>query len=177
MTGRTLGEGLARISFAAILAGVHLYAWPMFLAGLKGQPVDIQKFYDGLGLNGFNVVASIGAFVLLIGIVVGVVNVAMSYGKGTRAGHDPWGGATLEWFALSPPPPHNFDVVPDVRSGEPLHDIREAIRSRGDVWPRAAEPAPAAPEPEPEQTPEPAAVDARAGEDDAADAEGEAPVS
>ena len=82
MTGRTLGEGLARISFGAILAGVHLYAWPMFLAGLKGQPVDVQKFYSGIGLSGYNVVASIGAFVLLIGIVVGVVNVATSYGNG-----------------------------------------------------------------------------------------------
>src|SRR5262249_7254004 len=55
------------------------------------------------------------------------------------AGHDPWGGATLEWFALSPPPPHNFDVVPDVRSSEPLRDIREAIADRGEIWPRHAE--------------------------------------
>ena len=173
MTGRMLGEGLARISFGAILAGVHLYAWPMFLAGLKGQPVDIQKFYDGTGVTGFNVVASIGAFVLLIGIVIEVANVAASYRNGTRAGHDPWGGSTLEWFALSPPPPHNFDVVPDVRSNEPLRDIREAIREHGDVWPRT-EP----PEPAPAETPEdePVAVPA-AEESESSDAEGGPPVS
>jgi heme/copper-type cytochrome/quinol oxidase subunit 1 len=159
MTGRVLGEGLARISLGAILAGVHLYAWPMFLAGLKGQPVDIQKFYDGAGLGGFNVVASIGAFVLLIGIVIGVVNVAASYLNGARAGHDPWGGTTLEWFALSPPPLHNFDVVPDVRSNEPLSDIRAAIRDHGSVWPRAALPVPVPPpEPEPVGTSDEVAV-------------------
>jgi heme/copper-type cytochrome/quinol oxidase subunit 1 len=53
---------------------------------------------------------------------------------GVGAGHDPWGGDTLDWFALSPPPPHNFDVIPDVRSTEPLRDIREAIRRRTEVW-------------------------------------------
>ncbi len=116
----------------------------MFLAGVKGQPVDIQKFYAGIGLSGYNAVASIGAFILLVGILIGVVNAITSYRNGTRAGHDPWGGSTLEWFALSPPPPHNFDVVPDVRSNEPLRDIREAIAERGEIWPRHAETAPRA---------------------------------
>lgn len=139
LTGRLMGESLGRISLVTILVGVHLYAWPMFLAGVKGQPVDIQKFYSGIGLSGYNAVASVGAFILVIGIVMGVVNVFASYRNGARAGHDPWGGSTLEWFALSPPPPHNFDVVPDVRSSEPLRDIREAIADRGDVWPRHAE--------------------------------------
>jgi cytochrome c oxidase subunit I len=155
ITGRMINEGLARIALGAILAGVHLYAWPMFLAGLKGQPVDIQKFYDGIGLTGYNLVASIGALILVIGIIVEVVNIAVSYSKGTPAGHDPWGGTTLEWFALSPPPLHNFDVVPDVRSGEPLLDIREAISRRSELWPAGAEPVAA---PEPEREPEPVAV-------------------
>jgi heme/copper-type cytochrome/quinol oxidase subunit 1 len=139
MTGRLMGETMGRISLGTILAGVYLYALPMFLAGVKGQPVDIQKFYSGIGLSGYNAVASIGAFILFIGVVIGVVNAMASYRNGTRAGHDPWGGATLEWFALSPPPPHNFDVVPDVRSSEPLRDIREAIGERGEIWPRHAD--------------------------------------
>ncbi len=138
LTGRLMGESLGRISLGTILLGVYAYALPMFLAGVKGQPVDVQKFYAGIGLSGYNAVASIGAFILLVGILIGVVNAITSYRNGTRAGHDPWGGSTLEWFALSPPPPHNFDVVPDVRSNEPLRDIREAIAERGEIWPRHA---------------------------------------
>src|SRR5919201_2272039 len=95
----------------------------------------MYKFYSGLGLDGYNLVASIGSFVLLAGIVIGTANVVIGYTTGRRSGHDPWGGATLEWFALSPPPLHNFDAVPDVRSPEPLRDIREAIRERDELWP------------------------------------------
>jgi heme/copper-type cytochrome/quinol oxidase subunit 1 len=58
----------------------------------------------------------------------------LSVRHGPRAGHDPWLGATLEWFALSPPPEHNFDAIPDVRSAEPLRDIREAVRRGTEGW-------------------------------------------
>jgi len=36
---------------------------------------------------------------------------------------DPWQGHTLEWATASPPPPHNFDVLPEVRSERPLLDL------------------------------------------------------
>jgi heme/copper-type cytochrome/quinol oxidase subunit 1 len=107
-----------------------VYVLTSFLAGVKGQPVDIYKFFEGNGLDGFNLVASIAAFVLAAGVLLQLANVAHSWGRGARAGHDPWGGATLEWFVLSPPPEHNFDAVPDVRSAEPLEDIRRSIRDR-----------------------------------------------
>ncbi len=80
-------------------------------------------------MDGYNLIASLAAFVLVIGILLEIANAAYSWNNGLRArGHDPWHGATLEWFALSPPPPHNFDAVPDVRSSEPLRDIRESVR-------------------------------------------------
>ena len=111
-----------------MVIGINLYVLPMFLAGLEGQPVDVFKFYEDTGVDGYNLIASIGAFVLVIGILLELGNAAYSWHNGLLArGHDPWGGATLEWYALSPPPPHNFDAVPDVRSAEPLHDIRESI--------------------------------------------------
>jgi len=134
LTGRMLGEGAGRIAFFAILAGVYVYALATFFAGLKAQPVDIYKYFAGNGLDGFNLVASIASFVLAAGILLELANVAHSWGRGVRVGHDPWRAATLEWFALSPPPEHNFDAVPDVRSAEPLHDIRRAIRERAQAW-------------------------------------------
>ena len=128
----------------------------MFLAGLEGQPVDIWRFAEDTGVDGYNLIGSIGAFVLVIGILLELGNAAYSWHNGLLArGHDPWRGSTLEWYALSPPPPHNFDAVPDVRSAEPLHDIREsiAVRERAFVAPAgverlaASEPAPAAQDP------------------------------
>ena len=124
----------------------------MFFAGLEGQPVDVFKFYEDTGVDGYNLVASIGAFILVIGILLELGNAAHSWNNGLPArGHDPWGGATLEWYALSPPPPHNFDAVPDVRSAEPLHDIRESIAGRTSL--RRARAARAGRQPEPAREP------------------------
>jgi cytochrome c oxidase subunit I len=144
MTGVTMGEGLAKPSAALIVLGAQLTFIPLFLAGLEGQQVDIFKFFESSDainaehLNALNLIATIGAFVLSLGIVLSIVNAYVSIKGGTRAGHDAWGGDTLEWFATSPPPPHNFDVIPDVRSDEPLRDIREAVRRH-----EASRPAPA----------------------------------
>ena len=136
MTGRVMGEGLARSSATLIVLGAHVTFIPLFLAGLEGQQVDIFKFFEAsdainsMSLNAYNLIATIGAFVLSLGMVLTIMNAYASLKNGVRTGPDPWGGETLEWFATSPPPPHNFDVVPDVRSDEPLRDIREAVRRR-----------------------------------------------
>jgi heme/copper-type cytochrome/quinol oxidase subunit 1 len=136
MTGRVMGEALGRSSAIVIVIGAHLTFIPLFLAGVEGQQVDIFKFFEAsdainaMSLNAYNLIATVGAFVLSLGVLLSIINAYTSLKSGVRAGHDPWGGETLEWFATSPPPPHNFDVVPDVRSDEPLRDIREAVRRR-----------------------------------------------
>ena len=135
LCGRLLGEGLGKVALALMFVGINVYVLAMFLAGLEGQPVDVYEYFEDTGVDGYNLVASIAAFMLVIGILLELGNAAYSWNNGIRArGHDPWGGATLEWFALSPPPPHNFDAVPDVRSPEPLYDIRESIRRRADTF-------------------------------------------
>jgi cytochrome c oxidase subunit 1 len=148
LTGRMAGEGIGKAGLATILLGLYVYVLMSFLAGVKAQPVDIYKFYGGTGVDGFNLVASIAVFVAAVGILLELGNLAYSYRNGVRVGHDPWGGATLEWFAPSPPPEHNFDAVPDVRSAEPLHDIRRSIRDRTRGWQPAPPPAPERPAPE-----------------------------
>ena len=131
MTGRTMGEPLARISFWTMILGTALAFVPLLFSGTyEGQVIDAYKFFGDEGISGYNLIASIGAFVLAIGIVLTLVNAILSRSGGARAGHDPWGGDSLEWFAHSPPEPHNFDVLPDVRSNRPLRDIRAAIAHR-----------------------------------------------
>jgi cytochrome c oxidase subunit I len=61
---------------------------------------------------------------------VTVGNAVWSVRKGRRAGPDPWHANTLEWFTTSPPPAHNFDVIPTVRSFEPMKDIRRRVREQ-----------------------------------------------
>ncbi len=131
MTGRTMGESLARISFWTMILGILLAFVPLFLAGSEqGEVVDAYKFFDGTGVDAYNLIASIGAFVLAIGIVLTLANAILSRANGAEAGHDQWGADSLEWFALSPPEAHNFDVLPDVRSAQPMRDIRDAIAHR-----------------------------------------------
>ncbi len=131
MTGRTMGETMARISFWTIALGTLLAFVPLFLAGAEeGQVVDAYKFFDDTGVTTYNLIASIGTLVLAIGIVMTLVNAILSRNGGPPAGPDQWGGESLEWFTLSPPEPHNFDVLPDVRSSRPMRDIREAIAQR-----------------------------------------------
>jgi cytochrome c oxidase subunit 1 len=128
MTGRTMGESLGRISFWTMIVGTLVAFVPLFLAGTEqGQVIDTYKFFGGTGVDAYNLISTIGSFVLAIGIVLVLINAILSREGGARTGHDPWGADSLEWFALSPPDPHNFDVLPDVRSDRPMRDIREAI--------------------------------------------------
>lgn len=144
MTGRTMGEPLARISFGIMVVGLGLAFVPLFLAGaIHGEVIDAYKYYDNAGVDVYNLLSTIGMFVLAIGIVLTIVNAMLSRTGGPTAGHDPWGGDSLEWFTLSPPDPHNFDVLPDVRSDRPMRDIRQAIAHRSantDVAVRESQP-------------------------------------
>ena len=134
LNGTTMSEGLGRAGFWAMLVGGSVMIVPMQLAGLEGQPVDVFKFYEDSGLDALNAISTVGSVLFAIGFLVEMINAAISYNNGVEVGPDPWGGSTLEWFAPSPPPVHNYDLVPDVRSAEPLDDIREAVRRRATRW-------------------------------------------
>jgi cytochrome c oxidase subunit 1 len=150
LSGRMMGDAFGVTSYWLLLVGAVVYVLTTMMAGLEGMPVDVAKFYGDSGLDALNLIASIAAILFVLGFIVALLNAAASYRHGLETGPDPWGGSTLEWFAPSPPPVHNFDLVPDVRSAEPLDDIREAIRRRATRWyPPAARTEAPAPEPEP----------------------------
>ncbi|MEA2216584.1 MAG: cytochrome c oxidase subunit [Solirubrobacteraceae bacterium] len=140
MTGRMLSEGLGRLSCALIFLGILTTFLIQHVMGLDGMPRRVYE-YDTVGhLQLYNVISTIGSFILAAGVAATVVNVVLSLRKGTVAGPDPWQANTLEWFTASPPPANNFDVVPLVRSAEPMKDIRREVarRSGGDASPSGA---------------------------------------
>jgi cytochrome c oxidase subunit I+III len=120
VTGRLLGERLGRWNFWVTFVGFNLTFLPMHLTGLRGMPRRVYTFVPGLGLDWLNLVATVGAWVMGLGVLLFVLNVYLSLILGRRAGDDPWGGGTLEWATASPPPPYNFAAIPIVRSRDPL---------------------------------------------------------
>jgi cytochrome c oxidase subunit I len=133
MTGRMMGETLGKFSFWLFLIGFHLTFLIQHSAGLDGMPRRIYEYSEGAGWNLMNLISSIGAFVLGFGVLLTIINLVRSLKVGAVAGPDPWKANTLEWFTPSPPPENNFDVVPRVRSVEPMKDIRRQIERQTGV--------------------------------------------
>jgi heme/copper-type cytochrome/quinol oxidase subunit 1 len=108
---------------------------------MDGMPRRVFEYPDVGHLQLYNLISTIGSFILGAGILVTVFNAVRSTKKGVIAGPDPWKANTLEWFTTSPPPVNNFDTIPRVRSVEPMKDIRRQVeRQMGAAW---QEPAPA----------------------------------
>jgi cytochrome c oxidase subunit 1 len=124
VTGRLLSERLGKVNFALLFVGALLTFIPMFFLGHDGMPRRVADYEAFRGWQPLNLVATIGAYTILLGVAVFLLNVALSLRRGRRAGRDPWEGQTLEWATGSPPARHNFDSLPPVRSHAPLHDLR-----------------------------------------------------
>ena len=127
MTGRMLNESTGKLSFWLMFIGFNVTFFVQHALGLSGMPRRIYTYAPGLGWSTYNLISTIGSFILAAGILVTVFNVARSLKVGRIAGPDPWKGNTLEWFISSPPPVNNFDEIPRVRSVEPMRDIRRQI--------------------------------------------------
>jgi cytochrome c oxidase subunit 1 len=122
ITGRLLDEALGKWQFATIFIGFNLTFFPMHVLGLLGMPRRIYMYNTGLGWDTWNLLATIGAFVMAVSILILLWNFVSSLRGGQAAGNDPWDGQTLEWTVSSPPPEYNFATIPVVRSRRPFWD-------------------------------------------------------
>jgi len=124
VTGRLLSERLGRWNFWTMFAGFNLGFFPMHLLGLAGMPRRIYTYPAGMGWDTTNLVVSAGSALFAAGVLLFLINVAVSLRRGAPAGDNPWDAPTLEWATASPPPPYNFAVIPSVASRHPLWEDR-----------------------------------------------------
>jgi len=120
--GKMLSETLGKWNFWLMVIGMNLTFGPMHILGLQGQPRRMVVYPEKLTGEGFfnlhfwNSVASIGSYILAIGVFMFLVNVWHTTRKGAPSPLDPWDARSLEWLTTNPPKEHNFDTIPHVHA-------------------------------------------------------------
>ena len=115
MCGRQYPEWAGKVHFWVTFIGVNLTFFPMHFLGLAGMPRRIPDYPDAFA--GWNLVASIGAFISYAGTIWFVFVVLYTIFAGKKVGANYWGegATTLEWTVSSPPPFHSYDELPVVK--------------------------------------------------------------
>jgi cytochrome c oxidase subunit 1 len=115
--GYMLNEKIGKVHFWLTLVGFNLTFGPMHILGLQGMSRRIQTYRDGYGFNLWNMVSTIGAFLIAAAMLVFFFNIIRSKRQASSLpapGPDPWDARSLEWSIPSPTPEHNFDDPPVV---------------------------------------------------------------
>jgi cytochrome c oxidase subunit 1 len=116
ITGRLLDERLGKWNFWVMFIGFNMTFGPMHVLGLNGMPRRTYTYPRGLGFEFWNLMATVGAFLIALSVAIFLWNAIRTRTKGEIAGADPWDGRTLEWSTPSPTPVYNFAEVPHVET-------------------------------------------------------------
>ncbi len=124
ITGRMLDERLGKIHFWLLFVGFHTTFMVQHWLGAEGMPRRYADYKPTDGFTTLNEVSSIGAFILGASTLPFLYNVWKSRQGPKVMLDDPWGwGRSLEWATSCPPPRHNFESLPRIRSESPAFDL------------------------------------------------------
>ena len=114
--GRMYNETMGKIHFWLMLIGFNVTFGPMHWLGLQGQVRRTWVYAEETNLGFWNLIVTIGAFILAVAILVFMANWIYSRRKGEKAPFDPWDARTIEWSIPSPTPVWNFSKAPEIKS-------------------------------------------------------------
>ena len=114
MTGYLYNETLSKVHLAVFFVGVNLTFFPQHFLGLGGMPRRYIDYPDAYAL--WNLWSSIGAYIAGFSVLIWFYVVIEAWLRKREAGPNPWGpgATTLEWTLPSPPPFHQFQVLPRI---------------------------------------------------------------
>ncbi len=115
ITGYMWSEVLGKLHFWLTFIGVNIIFFPQHFLGLAGMPRRIADYPDAFA--GWNYVSSIGAYISTAGLIVFFIGLAHAFMRKEKAADNPWGAGatTLEWTLSSPPPFHQYNVLPRIK--------------------------------------------------------------
>jgi len=119
-TGRQRQYRLGITAFWLIFIGFHVTFFLMHVVGLLGQPRRVETYPEGIGWTGYNLLSSVGGFVLSFGIALFVIDLSLQFFHAPRTRRNPWGAGTLEWAMMLPSPSYNIASIPHVHDRDPL---------------------------------------------------------
>jgi cytochrome c oxidase subunit I len=122
MAGRRLSERLGKVQFWILFVGTNLAFFPQHMLGLDGMIRRIPDYSGNAGWTELNFISTIGAFLIAASVLPFLWNVFVTLRKPMEHEADPWDGNSLEWATTSPPPPWNFDSLPEIHSERPWFD-------------------------------------------------------
>jgi cytochrome c oxidase subunit 1 len=113
-TGYMYSEALGKLHFWLAFIGANMIFFPQHFLGLQGMPRRIVDYPDSFA--GWNLISSLGSYLSAASVAVFFITVALAFARKQKAGDNPWGpgATTLEWTLSSPPPFHQFEVLPKI---------------------------------------------------------------
>src|SRR5471032_1322432 len=115
ITGYMYSETIGKLHFWTTFIGVNIVFFPQHFLGLAGMPRRTVDYPDAF--HAWNFISSIGSYISYAGMIVFLIGMAEAFARKRIAGNNPWGpgATTLEWTLPSPPPFHQFEVLPRVQ--------------------------------------------------------------
>ncbi|MFV0459512.1 MAG: cytochrome c oxidase subunit I [Actinomycetales bacterium] len=124
-TGKMLDERLGKIHFWLLFIGFHGTFLIQHWLGVVGMPRRYADYLPSDGWQSWNQISTVFAMILGVSMFPFMYNVYKTARTAPKVEvDDPWGwGASLEWATSCPPPRHNFDRLPRIRSERPAFDL------------------------------------------------------